>query len=72
MWSAWSRYGGWPGSRRPLCPLVSVKLGAPVPTLHARIGNAFGWLCVAIAIAGAAAMISGRRVLRPAAPSVFP
>lgn len=56
--------------------LVSVKLGAPVPTPYARIGNAFGWLCVAfaiaIAIAGAALMISGRRRLRPAAPSVFP
>jgi len=57
---------GMPGSAL----LVNVKVSAPVPTLYTRIGDAFGWLCVVIAIAGAAAMIAGGRRVRPGAPAV--
>lgn len=52
--------------------LVRVPVSAPVPTLYTRIGDAPGWICVAAAVAGALAMIVGRRRVKPVAPAVSP
>jgi hypothetical protein len=30
--------------------LAKVAIAAPAPTLYTRIGNLFGWLCVAAAV----------------------
>jgi apolipoprotein N-acyltransferase len=52
--------------------LARVKVSAPVPTLYTRIGDAFGWLCVVIAVAAIAAMMVRARRIRLAAPGVCP
>ena len=52
--------------------LVRVPVSAPVPTLYTRIGDLLGWICVAATLAGAVAMIAGRRRVRPAAPAESP
>jgi apolipoprotein N-acyltransferase len=52
--------------------LVRVKVSAPVPTLYSRIGDAFGWLCVVVALAAATAMLAGGRRVKPGAPVVSP